>query len=172
MVFFFQFPFLSIRGVSSDDSNLYFSKLFKSVIKKFNISTDNMILKESRLLLDYLSYTSTFIGYFFLNLFSSLPSPLFDHSIRNHYDMNFSPYGNASISIQLYNKDFVFIKASARYEFIYQYPVYIFITVLSLWYSDQLSKSKIFQYCCGIISSVTFGLILILLSLIGTIKPK
>jgi len=176
----YRFPFHSIRGISSDDSHSHFNKLFQSMMRKVRPSTSTSTvhieeqpeLAANPILVTQASIVSNFIRNFIRDIFSSCPSPLFGHSHRHHCIMSLSPYGTASISIQPQNRDSIVVQASARYEFMPQYLFYILIAVLFLLFSDQFSKSKIFQYCCGMITFISLGLVLIVLSLTGTVKPK
>lgn len=169
----YRFPFHSIRGVSTDDSHAHFSSLANSIINKIHPTKESASsMNEQTPLAQQVSYTSNFIRNFIRDIFSSCPSPLFGHSSRHRCVMSLSPYGAASVSVRPKASESIVIQATTQKQFMFQYLIYIVMAILFLLFSDQFSKSKIFQYSCGMITFVVVGLALILLSLTGTVKPK
>ena len=143
----FQFPFHSVKGVSTDDSHSHFYHIFGKLIKKLlknDESTDTTTTHN------IITNKSNFLRNFIRDIFSSCPSPLFGDGYRQACTLTFSPYGNTTLSVIPKAKKTVIMTVRGSEEFNSVYMIRLIIGILFLSFAPIFAKSKYFQvrYMC------------------------
>mmetsp|Transcript_25965 Transcript_25965/g.24819 ORF Transcript_25965/g.24819 Transcript_25965/m.24819 type:complete len:372 (-) Transcript_25965:24-1139(-) len=132
----YQFPWHSIKGISSDDSH---TNIETAMYQYFGTEEENYSrIKDN--------FPEGFHQSFLRDILSSCPSPIFSTN-RSHCFMTFSPYGDACIQIKTDQSVDMIVNTENKFNI--KLPLFLLAGFVLLHLSHIFSKSSIFQYTAG-----------------------
>ena len=131
-----ELPWHSVSVISADDLHDHVEEFIHGTIGK-----DDEINRITAVARDNIEKNRGFLR----DIFSSCPSPLFS-SNRTICVMNFSPFGEACVSVRSTNQQLK-VKALLKRQYNKNFPLSLLIGFALLALSQIMGKSKIFQVC-------------------------